>query len=680
MINRHEIVSQFSPVNTTWDPYSPFSIGNGEVAFTADITGLQTFSAFYEDGIPLLTQAQWGWHTSPYRPGEPRFDYHKLARTLYSNGVRDVPYTTKPGYQPAEFDWLRKNPHKFHMGRLSFMFPDHTPDRMEIEAPYQKLSLWEGILSSRFRWRNRDVEVRSWAHPSLDMFSFMIRTPLFGEGLKLSLDFPGASPTRTGADWEHPEAHQTMITRQDAQRTEILRILDDDKYFVTLLAGPGVTVTKTGMHRVEIASGSEVMELSVLLTSRPAPEDLPSLADSLRDTVEHWEQFWSKGGFVHIGAGGDRGRELQRRILLSQYLTAINCAGSLPPQETGLTMNSWYGKFHLEMHYWHAAHFASWKRPELLERSLWYYQAILPKALELASGQGYKGARWPKMTDPSGVDSPSPIGPLLIWQQPHPIYYAELIYRANPTREVLNTYREIVIQTATFMADYARWDEERQCYMLGPGMIPSQENHNARIVMNPPYELEYWAFGLNTANAWLKRLGEPERENWLRIAAYMAPAPVKDNLYLAHERCPDTYTPAFNRDHPSMVAALGMLPGKRINPPLMERTLRKVLNGGWQMQETWGWDYPMLAMCAARLGLPETAVDCLLYDSPKNVYLNNGHNRQADRRDIPLYLPGNGGLLLAVGLMCAGWDGCSEKVPGFPTDWDVEFEDILPLP
>ena len=279
-----------------------------------------------------------------------------------------------------------------------------------------------------------------------------------------------------------------------------------------------------------------------------------------------------------------------------------------------------------------------------------------------------------------GIDSPSPIGPLLIWQQTHPIYYAELIYRARPTREVLNTYRDIVLSTAEFMADYVRWDSSRNCYCLGPGMIPSQENHNARLVVNPPYELEYWAYGLNTANRWLSRLGEPENPEWTRIAAYMAPPPIGKDLYLAHERCPDTYTALFNRDHPSMTAALGMLPGRKINPVFMEKTLDMILNGGWQMEECWGWDFPMLAMCAARLGHPETAVRCLLFNSRKNIYLNNGHNRQADRADIPLYLPGNGGLLLACGMMAAGWDGSSEPVPGFPKDWDVQFEDILPLP
>jgi len=42
-----------------------------------------------------------------------------------------------------------------------------------------------------------------------------------------------------------------------------------------------------------------------------------------------------------------------------------------------------------------------------------------------------------KMTDPSGTEAPSKVGSFLIWQQPHLIYLAELLYRANPSEELL---------------------------------------------------------------------------------------------------------------------------------------------------------------------------------------------------------------------------------------------------
>ena len=110
-----------------------------------------------------------------------------------------------------------------------------------------------------------------------------------------------------------------------------------------------------------------------------------------------------------------RAQEMERRVVLSQYLLAIQDAGETPPQETGLTYNSWFGKFHLEMILWHQAQFALWGHPELLERSLsWYFKAE-PNARKIAQRQGFKGVRWMKMTDPDAGEAPSSVGSFLIW-------------------------------------------------------------------------------------------------------------------------------------------------------------------------------------------------------------------------------------------------------------------------
>ena len=89
--------------------------------------------------------------------------------------------------------------------------------------------------------------------------------------------------------------------------------------------------------------------------------------------------------------------------------------------------------------------------------------------------------------------------------------------------------------------------------------------------------------------------------------------------------------------------------------------------------------FPLTAMCATRLGRPDAAIDALLMDVPTNTYLVNGHNWQ--NSSLRCYLPGNGGLLTAVAMMCAGYDGCLQKNPGFPKDgrWRVRWEGLLPL-
>jgi hypothetical protein len=100
----------------------------------------------------------------------------------------------------------------------------------------------------------------------------------------------------------------------------------------------------------------------------------------------------------------------------------------------------------------------------------------------------------------------------------------------------------------------------------------------------------------------------------------------------------------------------------------------------WAWHETWGWDFPMTAMTATRLGMPEKAIDALLMPVETNTYLNNGHNYQ-DKR-LTIYLPGNGGLLSAVAMMCAGYDGCKTTNPGIPKNgkWKVKWEKLKRMP
>ena len=334
------------------------------------------------------------------------------------------------------------------------------------------------------------------------------------------------------------------------------------------------------------------------------------------------------------------------------------------------------------MHWWHAAHFAMWDRLPLLERSLGYYQAILPRARATAARQGYAGARWPKMTDPGGNDSPSSVGPFLIWQQPHPIFFAELCYRARGDRATLEKFQEVVNQTADFMASYAEWQSAGRRYVLGPVLQSAQEIFPKDHTLNPTFELTYWRWGLETAQKWRERLGLARQPIWDEVLTNLAVPALEDGKYLFAETATGTYSPAkkWAGDHPSVTAAYGMLPGEGIDPETMRRTLHWILDH-WNWADTWGWDYPMRAMCAARLGEPERAVDALLLDTPKNHWGLNGHVYQ--RPGLTVYLPANGGLLYATAMMAAGWDGAPDKpAPGFPANgqWVVRSEGLRPAP
>ena len=141
----------------------------------------------------------------------------------------------------------------------------------------------------------------------------------------------------------------------------------------------------------------------------------------------------------------------------------------------------------------------------------------------------------------------------------------------------------------------------------------------------------------------------------------------------------ETFEEKSRNDHPAVLGPFGLLPSGSVccDAIATNKTLNWVMDN-WNWQTTWGWDYGMTAMAAARLGQPETALQALLIDTQKNAYLKNGHNFQtADR--LRIYLPGNGALLTAIAMMCAGWDGCKNPHnPGFPQDgtWNVRWEGL----
>jgi hypothetical protein len=685
-IDRQALVSRHDVVLTNFDVANPLSVGNGKFCFTVDATGLQTFSEAFQKTTPLGTLSDWGWHTAPNTNG---WDIDKYKFTKYPdlNG-RLVPYcdVTGDGKTP-EIQWLRENPHRLHLGQIGFVLKHadgslaQTNDLTDIE---QKLNLWNGEIISRFKFDGEPVEVHTVCDPRLDAVAVCVRSPLLkSQRLAIQIHFPYGTGDTITADWSRPDAHETTFAQVKSNAGHFERKLDDDAYVVDAQWSSGAGITNTAKHQFEIVPDKKSGKLELVCEFAPkANARLASFEQAHSGAQKHWNNFWRTGGAIDLSGSKDpRWFELERRIVLSQYLTAIQSAGENPPQESGLTYNTWEGKFHLEMHWWQEAHFALWNRLPLLEKSLGYYQKILPRAEDTAARQGYAGARWPKMTGPGGAESPSPIGPFLIWQEPHPIFFAELCWREHHDRATLEKYKDIIFATADFMASYATWDGQTRRYVLGPTLQCAQEIFPKDDTFNPTFELTYWRWALATAQNWRQRLGLPREKKWDDVLSGLARPPVAGGKYLFTETTPDCYTnPKWNADHPAVAGALSFVPGPQIDLATMHNTFDWIWKN-WNWPDTWGWDYPMLAMTAARLDEPERAVDALLLDTPKNHYALNGQVYQ--RPGLTVYLPANGGLLYAVALMAAGWDNAPKRnAPGFPDNgqWSVRWENLRPAP
>src|SRR5262245_8900438 len=685
VLDRPALVGRHNPELHEFDARNPLSVGNGNFAFTMDVTGLQTFAEAFTNTTPLGTLSQWGWHSFPNPESWSNEKFHYREYDVFG---RKVGYNDVPGNRRTpEINWLRGNPHRLHLGQIGFLLIKsdlslaQTNDLTDIK---QNLDLWSGLVESRFKLEGKPVYVQTVCHPLRDFIAVRVSSPLLQEGrLKFQIQFPYGTGSTVAADWNKPDAHETVLRRTTDHSAEFERRLDSDQYVASASWTEGGQLAEIAKHRFALTPARGTNDMDFVMGFAPVRGPLDGFVQTRAAAADWWSRFWNNGGAIDLSGSKDpRWRELERRIVLSQYLTAIQCSGIYPPQETGLTYNSWEGKFHLEMHWWHAAHFALWNRLPMLERSLDYYDTILPQARALAKRQGYTGARWPKMTDPSGIDSPSPVGPFLVWQQPHPIFYAELCYRAHGGDGVtLRRYQNVVMESAEFMASYAEWDTNRSRYVLGPVLQCAQEIFPKDKTLNPTFELTYWRWGLETAQHWRRRLGLAREEKWDRVLNALSKLPMEQDKYLFAETATGTYTEKkWTDDHPSVTAALGMLPGPGVDRETMRRTVHWIQDN-WNWPDTWGWDYPMVAMCYARLGEPERAIDALLLDTPKNHYGINGHNYQ--RPGLTIYLPGNGGLLYATAMMAAGWDGAPKRpAPGFPDNgqWTVRCEGLKSAP
>jgi hypothetical protein len=672
-IDRHALVSRH---NISWnDVKGQIPLGNGEFCFNEDGTGLQTFGG--------NTMSHWGWHSFPL-PEDVTSDQIPATGTFQKG--RNTGPDIFPAGTSAIRSWMFDNPHSFNLGRVRLMKAggiELSPD--DVKELSRTYDLWTGMHTSKFTIGGQPVKVFTCVNPNVDEISVRIESPLLKKGdLELAIDFPYPSIQQNRpwvGDFERTNGNKTILISEDKSgfSADFRREIDAVTYFFSLRWSKGgelkpLNEKGTNGWRIKVNAVS-MLEFNCAFSEIPMKSKIPDFMAASQSNAKHWPGFWKSGGAIDLSGSKDsRWKELERRIVLSQYLMAVQSAGSFPSAEIGLMgIDPWRGQFHMEMTWWHLAHYALWNRWSMADKALKCYQRYIPTALALAEQLGYKGFKWQKSVGPEGRSAPWEGNQVLLWKEPHPIFFAELDYRLHPTRATLEKWAEVVAGTAEHMADYAVLDEKSGIYHLDPVMPPSEQG----ITKDDVFDLAYWTWGLNQAQVWRERLGLARNPHWDEVSQHLEPIPIEDGVFLHSAEWLDTYTKRA-WEHPNMVGVLGMLPPqKSVDLETAHRTLLKVLET-WDWKRCWGWDFPWTAMAAARVGEPNLAIDILLKDADTK---NNYDERGVCTGGPCPYLPGNGGLLYAVAMMAAGWDGAPQKnAPGFPDDgsWTVRWEGLKP--
>ncbi|KAJ7251116.1 Six-hairpin glycosidase-like protein [Mycena haematopus] len=535
------------------------------------------------------------------------------------------------GAEPMQ-QWMISNPNRVNLGALGLVFWSGqgavlNVTESDLTSVKQELDLWTGTLTSNFVFEGTGIQVKTSAAQTVDSIAVTVSSSLLESGrLGIFVDFPWNDGSLKFSDpfvgsWDNASIHTTTLDAKPRGTigAEIAHTLVNST-FITSVGGDPFTIMRDSpaTHRYSIrpSAKSSTFSFSTTWGLTPPKSVLSPSAISLSSS-KTWEAYWTTSG-----------------------------------------------KFHLEMYFWHCQHWALWNNWDLLFRSSSVYDRFLETSIARAQvQQGWAtGARWGKMSDPSGRSAPGEINELLIWQQPHPLVFANYEYRAFPTTATLRKWEQIVRNTADWMATFAWFNETTGFYDLGPPMYEVAEDNIYNNTYNPSFELAYWRLGLGFAETWLERLGETVPLNWTIVKNGLAKLPVNNGTYKVFEDVEDNFwtDPTYINDHPALAGLHGWLPPTEGLDLETSRLTTEKVWASWNVSNLWGWDFPQLAMSAARIGEQEQALEFLLHPL------------------VPTpYFPGSGGLLYAIAMMAEGWDGSSGNAPGFPaTGWNVRAEGL----
>lgn len=574
------------------DSKNPVTIGNGDFAITLDQTGTQSLYEIYKD-IPLSTMSNKNWFYKDKKDIKPSYVDGK-AYMLFN-------LDNDPNYQIN-----RQYPFKYSFMQILLYDNDKLIDINNIKDVKQELDLYKGIVTSSFNYKEKINKTISFIYQDHDEFNFKLQS----DNLNLALKFNYPSYTKNG--------YRLDILPNVLVKEDRITLLYDDKNSLSF--------------KLKSLSKYQIVENTLIFDDNNVSFSLA--LDEIKEG-KLLDEFWKCDNGIIID-----NEELVKKMVLSKYLLHVNSTGIYPPQESGLTYNCWNSKFHLEMHLIHSLWNIYNNHVGDLVKSFDYYLSIMPSSLKRASLNGYKGLRFPKMTGPDGEDSPSNIGPLLIWQAPHILFMLQEIYYLYNKENIIKKYEPLISGTIDFMISFLTLKDSKY-QMLDP-LLEACESIPLDRCQNPSFELEYWRYTLERQPKIDTVLYGHQRYDYLDITSKIITPKEDDGIYLKTYGVIDKYD--LYKDHPTEGFLMSFFKSKIVDKEKMVKTIDYILKN-MDLSSYWGWDFPFLGLSLLNCGEIEKSIEVTQLNTINNQYLYNGYNT-SPRDDLKAYLPGNGAFLI----------------------------------
>ncbi len=342
-IDRQSIVARYNPKRNASSSTTPMQVGNGNFAFGADVTGLQTF-------LPWAIMSSWGWKNDSLPEGKTWADVEAYKGVSWDFHGRLVQYEFDG--EPEIQQWLISNPNRVNLGRIGLLLMDESGRAMNIteedlEDVQQELDLWRGTITSQFSFGGERIVVRTYSAQPSSTVGVDVQSSLLQEHrLGIFLDFPWNDGSAKFSapfvgTWNATSNYTTALQLGSGGggiQAEITHTLDS-AMFITSIGGDKFSISRDSpqTHRYSVLP-SDARSVSFSFSIAYSPTQLislPTVESIAEESTTSWSQFWMKGGFIDVvtGSSDPRAEELQRRIILSRYLMRVNEAGDTPPQE-----------------------------------------------------------------------------------------------------------------------------------------------------------------------------------------------------------------------------------------------------------------------------------------------------------------------------------------------------------
>lgn len=238
-------------------------------------------------------------------------------------------------------NWLIENPQRLSVANIGLFFGGDNVTEEQLVAKSQDLDLWAGTVQSTFRYKGSEVSLQVWCHPTLPTVGIQIKSNLLNtRNLGVFFDFPYSDTNKFDAPYVgvwNDTSHNTVKLRSTASTASFQHKIDSNTNEIMAkwnteasISGPLPGSNKFVLN----SSDSDTLQLVVAFDATTnSQHNLPSYDNIVAASKEWWSNYWVSGAFIDLSATENaNATELQRRIILSQYLVAVNEASHNPPQ------------------------------------------------------------------------------------------------------------------------------------------------------------------------------------------------------------------------------------------------------------------------------------------------------------------------------------------------------------